>query len=263
MKDNSLYILAIVAVVAVVGLVIMSTGHTVVEELPDMVEDDSSAIAGQAVFTKQYIGDLPQGVLREVETEAGYVYLDDIFSAALNLQDIQYTKEEIITIHTEAERYLNSMDSYQANMLTNQMYDMMESIQELATNNYIDGDGSYHGLGFDEHGNHGEISDTENYHSFTYYTEDADGNVAIRTTTTTDKRTGEKTVENTYYNGDEEQGTWTTTYDKDGNEKEEVYEKSDKKEESIIPEKDRFQNVVVFDQIVTPAEMALFIMSYR
>ena len=49
-KDDSLYILAIVAVVAVVGLVIMATGtSTVVEELPDMVQDDSSAIAGQAV----------------------------------------------------------------------------------------------------------------------------------------------------------------------------------------------------------------------
>lgn len=50
MKDDSLYIVAIVAVVAVVGLVIMATGSTVVaqDSLPDMVESDSSAIAGQA-----------------------------------------------------------------------------------------------------------------------------------------------------------------------------------------------------------------------
>ena len=50
MKDDSLYIVAIVAVVAVVGLVIMATGSTVVaqDSLPDMVEGDSSAIAGQA-----------------------------------------------------------------------------------------------------------------------------------------------------------------------------------------------------------------------
>jgi len=51
-KDDSLYIIAIVAVVAVVGLVIMATGSstTVVaqESLPDMVGEDSSAIAGQA-----------------------------------------------------------------------------------------------------------------------------------------------------------------------------------------------------------------------
>ena len=49
MVKDSLYIVAIVTVVAVVGLVIMSTGSTVVEELPDMVQDDNSAIAGQAV----------------------------------------------------------------------------------------------------------------------------------------------------------------------------------------------------------------------
>ena len=51
MVKDSLYIVAIVAVVAVVGLVTMATGNTstVVEELPDMVQDDSSAIAGQAV----------------------------------------------------------------------------------------------------------------------------------------------------------------------------------------------------------------------
>ena len=50
-KDDSLYIIAIVAVVAVVGLVIMATGSTTVvaqESLPDMVGEDSSAIAGQA-----------------------------------------------------------------------------------------------------------------------------------------------------------------------------------------------------------------------
>ena len=53
-KDDSLYIIAIVAVVAVIGLVIMSTGSSstvvVAEDLPSMVEDsDSTAIAGQAI----------------------------------------------------------------------------------------------------------------------------------------------------------------------------------------------------------------------
>ena len=53
MKDDSLYVIAIVAVVAVVGLVIMATGNTVVaqESLPDMVDSDSSAISGQAIET--------------------------------------------------------------------------------------------------------------------------------------------------------------------------------------------------------------------
>ena len=54
-KDDSLYIIAIVAVVAVVGLVIMATGSSstvmVAEDLPSMVEDDSSAIAGEAFRT--------------------------------------------------------------------------------------------------------------------------------------------------------------------------------------------------------------------
>ena len=51
-KDDSLYIVAIVAVVAVVGLVIMATGSSsivvVAEDLPGMVDSDSTAIAGQA-----------------------------------------------------------------------------------------------------------------------------------------------------------------------------------------------------------------------
>jgi len=52
-KDDSLYVIAIVAVVAVVGLVIMATGSgtVVVEELPSMAEEDSSAIAGEAFRT--------------------------------------------------------------------------------------------------------------------------------------------------------------------------------------------------------------------
>jgi len=52
-KDDSLYVIAIVAVVAVVGLVIMATGSStvVVEELPSMAEEDSSAIAGEAFRT--------------------------------------------------------------------------------------------------------------------------------------------------------------------------------------------------------------------
>ena len=53
-KDDSLYIVAIVAVVAVVGLLIMATGSSstvmVAEDLPSMAEEsDSTAIAGQAV----------------------------------------------------------------------------------------------------------------------------------------------------------------------------------------------------------------------
>ena len=54
-KDDSLYIIAMVAVVAVVGLVIMATGSTstvmVSGDLPSMAEDsDSTAIAGQAYY---------------------------------------------------------------------------------------------------------------------------------------------------------------------------------------------------------------------
>jgi len=56
-KDDSLYVIAIVAVVAVVGLVIMATGSSstvmVAEDLPSMAEDsDSTAIAGQAYYKK-------------------------------------------------------------------------------------------------------------------------------------------------------------------------------------------------------------------
>jgi len=71
MKDDSLYIVAIVAVVAVVGLVIMATGSstTVVaqESLPDMVESDSSAIAGQA-YSSRGTGDAQRRLL-EIERE--------------------------------------------------------------------------------------------------------------------------------------------------------------------------------------------------
>lgn len=51
-KDDSLYIIAIVAVVAVVGLVVMATSSSTVmvaEDLPSMVDSDSTAIAGQAI----------------------------------------------------------------------------------------------------------------------------------------------------------------------------------------------------------------------
>jgi len=55
-KDDSLYIVAIVAVVAVVGLVIMATGSTVVAE-DSVVDSDDAAIAGQATF---FISDAPE-----------------------------------------------------------------------------------------------------------------------------------------------------------------------------------------------------------
>lgn len=51
-KDDSLYVIAIVAVVAVVGLVVMATSSSsvvVAEDLPSMVDSDSTAIAGQAI----------------------------------------------------------------------------------------------------------------------------------------------------------------------------------------------------------------------
>ena len=48
-KDDSLYIVAIVAVVAVVGLVVMATGSTVVAE-DSAVDSDDAAIAGQATW---------------------------------------------------------------------------------------------------------------------------------------------------------------------------------------------------------------------
>jgi hypothetical protein len=54
-KDDSLYVIAIVAVVAVVGLVIMATGSTVVaKDLPSMVDNDDTAIAGQASYVKSH-----------------------------------------------------------------------------------------------------------------------------------------------------------------------------------------------------------------
>ena len=49
-KDDSLYVIAIVAVVAVVGLVIMATGSTVVAE--DSMVDSDAAIAGQATYSR-------------------------------------------------------------------------------------------------------------------------------------------------------------------------------------------------------------------
>jgi len=51
-KDDSLYVIAIVAVVAVVGLVVMATSNTGVQDLPSMVDSDSTAIAGQAISSK-------------------------------------------------------------------------------------------------------------------------------------------------------------------------------------------------------------------
>ena len=49
-KDDSLYLVAIVAVVAVVGLVVMATGSTVVAE--DSTVDSDAAIAGQASYSR-------------------------------------------------------------------------------------------------------------------------------------------------------------------------------------------------------------------
>ena len=55
-KDDSLYVVAIVAVVAVVGLVIMATGSTVVAE--DSIADSDAAIAGQATWA--FVSEEPQ-----------------------------------------------------------------------------------------------------------------------------------------------------------------------------------------------------------
>ena len=67
-KDDSLYIIAIVAVVAVVGLVVMATGSTVVAE--DSTVDSDTAIAGQATWAFVSEESETQFVRAEFETES-------------------------------------------------------------------------------------------------------------------------------------------------------------------------------------------------
>jgi hypothetical protein len=85
MKDDSLYIVAIVAVVAVVGLVIMATGSstTVVaqESLPDMVESDDSAIAGQAYVSSRFTSSMNMKTSLPHDRDAIQSKMDTILEA--------------------------------------------------------------------------------------------------------------------------------------------------------------------------------------
>ena len=77
-KDDSLYIIAIVAVVAVVGLVVMATGSSstvmVAEDLPSMVDSDSTAIAGQAIRNGAIVANSRTAVVSNSEHPDGAPY---------------------------------------------------------------------------------------------------------------------------------------------------------------------------------------------
>lgn len=51
MKENSLYVIAIVAVVAMVGLVIMATGNSTVVAAEENMMEDNTALTGQSINT--------------------------------------------------------------------------------------------------------------------------------------------------------------------------------------------------------------------
>ena len=84
MKDDSLYILAVVAVVAVVGLIIMATSNTVVaqDSLPDIIESDSSALAGQAGsmggIQATYCNTDVNAIINEVQTIGVEAFLENL-----------------------------------------------------------------------------------------------------------------------------------------------------------------------------------------
>lgn len=79
MKDNSLYILAIVGVVAVVGLVIMATNNnTIVAEgiLPNIDENNNGALVGQATYAP--CDTSSTAIINEIQTIGVQAFLANI-----------------------------------------------------------------------------------------------------------------------------------------------------------------------------------------